>query len=389
MSAGKKILIFAPSSHGGLAEYTFYQARALQLLGAKVICLTSPDFLDGRKADFEKEICLPSPNVSGSGLTRKIKMVWNIVFSRWILAMKIAEHRPDLVLLDSYVEYLSLLWVWPLWLLARLRGIQFAANLHDPVRSYVVGPVWWHKFSVWLAYRPLEFVTVHEKLAEPSPVPAGVRVVQVPHGLFEISGAVPDAAKLRSEWGVQVGQKVFLAFGYVRDGKNLDFAVRALAEVPEAFLVVAGSIASANDRTFSFYRALAESLGVTKRCQFFEGFVADADLGKYFAAADFVLLTYSASFHSQSGVLNIAARARKPVLASASAGALIECVKKFELGVTVEPDSAAAVVRGMKQLLATTPAGRWADYEAAASWSVNAREILQAAGLAEMKTETK
>ena len=39
-------------------------------------------------------------------------------------------------------------------------------------------------FLCVLAYLPLDFVLVHDKLPEPSPVPARVRVVQVPHGLY-------------------------------------------------------------------------------------------------------------------------------------------------------------------------------------------------------------
>ena len=168
-------------------------------------------------------------------------------------------------------------------------------TLHDPVRNYQVGPAWWHKLSVRLAYLPLDFVLVHDQLPEPSPVPARVRVVQVPHGLYEISGPPVNAEEIRRSWGVKAGQKVFLAFGYVRDGKNLDLAVRALAGVPEAFLVVAGSVASTKDKPFAFYRELAAQLGVLDRCHFAEGFVADDELGKYFAGADFVLLTYAAT----------------------------------------------------------------------------------------------
>jgi glycosyltransferase involved in cell wall biosynthesis len=210
--------------------------------------------------------------------------------------------------------------------------------------------------------------------------------VQVPHGLYEIRGAPPDRDSVRNSWGVRAGQKVFLAFGFVRDGKNLDIAIRALVQVPEAFLVVAGSVASANDRPFAYYRERAAELGVADRCRFFEGFVADADLGKYFAGTDFVLLTYAASFHSQSGVLNIAARARKPVLASSSPSPLIESVQKFQLGITVEPDSPDAVVSGMEQLFSAPPVPHWEDYEDAASWAANAQGVLQAAGL-QRKTE--
>ena len=380
--AKPNILIFSPSVSGGIAEYTVCQAQALEKAGAKVIVVVPPTFLNGRQFGFETIACLSNPRSQGGPpVLKKIKMAWRNIASRVTLFFQIINRRPDLVLLDSYVEYLAPFWVLPHWLLAKVAGVKYAAGLHDPVRNYVVGPLWWHRLSVRMAYWPLDFVLVHEKLGEPSPVPARVRVVQVPHGLYKISGVVSDPLAVRRAWGVREGQKVFLSFGYVRDGKNLDLAIRALTFVPEAFLLVAGSVASTSDKPFAYYRELAAQLGMVDRCRFFEGFVADQDLGRYFAGADFVLLTYASSFHSQSGVLNIAAHARKPVLASAAPSPLIESVKNFELGVTVVPDSQEAVVAGMRRLLASPPQARWDDYEAAASWSVNAQGVLRAAGL--------
>jgi len=365
-----------------LAEYVFYQAEALENAGANVTCLVSPSFLKGRASKFKQIICLRDPPLEkGSRFLKKLKMAWHLIANQMTLAWQVWKQRPDLVLLDSYVEYLSPFWVWPHWILAKFRGIRYAANLHDPVRNFVIGPVWWHQWSVRLSYLPLDFVLVHDKLPEPSPVPARVRVVQVPHGLFEIRGTPPDRDLVRNKWGVLAGQKVFLAFGFVRDGKNLDLAIRALVQVPEAFLVVAGSVASAKDKPFTFYRELADELGVADRCRFFEGFIADEDLGTYFSGADFVLLTYASSFHSQSGVLNIAARARKPVLASASPSPLIESVEKFQLGIVVAPDSMASVAGGLRRLLLTPPQPRWQDYEATAAWADNARGVMVAAGL--------
>ena len=63
-------------------------------------------------------------------------MAWQIIFGRLALVWQIIKHRPNLVLLDSYVEYLSPFWVWPHWLLARIWRVKYAANLHDPVRNY-------------------------------------------------------------------------------------------------------------------------------------------------------------------------------------------------------------------------------------------------------------
>jgi glycosyltransferase involved in cell wall biosynthesis len=388
LKANATVLFFAPSVGGGLAEYVFYQAEALEKAGANVICLVSPSFLNGRASKFKKIICLSDPPAEeNSRLLKKLKMAWCLFANQMVLAWQVWRRRPDLVLLDSYVEYLSPFWVWPHWILARVWCVRYAANLHDPVRSYSIGPVWWHKLSVRLAYWLLEFVLVHDKLPEPSPVPARVRVAQVPHGLFEIRGTSSDRDSVRNGWGARTGQKVFLSFGFVRDGKNLDLAIRALVQVPEVFLVVAGSVASAKDKPFSFYRELADELGVADRCRFFEGFVADDALGNFFSGTDFVLLTYASTFHSQSGVLNIAARARKPVLASASPSPLIESVKKFQLGVAVAPDSQAAVTDGMVQLISIPVQPRWQDYEDTAAWSDNARGVLAAAGL-EAKAET-
>jgi glycosyltransferase involved in cell wall biosynthesis len=377
-----RILMFCPSAYGGVAEHAFYQAGALQKSGAKVTCLVAPAFLNGRDTEFEKVVCLMNPvRAGGQGVVRKMKLAWRIIANYWMLAWQIIKRRPDLVLLDSYVEYLSPFWVWPHWMLAQLWHVKYAANLHDPVRNYAVGPEWWHRLCIRLAYLPLGFVIVHDELAESAAVPRSVRVVKAPHGLYEISESVTDVAAIRHEWGVQDDQKVFLAFGFVRDGKNLDLAIEALKSVPKAFLIVAGSVASSKDKGFSFYRHLAGRLGVEERCRFFEGFVEDGDLAKYFGGADFVLLTYASSFHSQSGVLNLAARARKPVLASAAPSPLIESVKKFNLGVTVEPDSVEAMVQGMCNLASTHRQAHWDDYEAAASWGVNARNLCEAAGL--------
>jgi glycosyltransferase involved in cell wall biosynthesis len=383
MNPSRKILIFAPSSSGGIAEHTHYQADALVKDGARVTCLVSPSFLNGRRSDYHKISCLPDPVEGASGIAKKLRMAWRIIWSRYLLAWQIIKLRPDLILLDSYVEYLAPLWVDPHIILSRILGFRYAANLHDPVRSFAIGPLWWHRLSVWLAYQPLDFVLVHHELADRSIVPMRVQVVVAPHGLYDVNLGDFDSVKVREEWGIHADQKVFLSFGYVRDGKNLDLAIKALRDVPKAVLVVAGTVASTKDKTFQDYRDLAIEMGVADRCRFFEGYLSDEELGKYFASADYVLLTYSSSFHSQSGVLNLAAKARKPVLASASPSPLIQAVRQYLLGVAVEPDSSKAIADGMKSLIHDKIVFDWNGYEESASWDVNARRVLEAGGLLE------
>ena len=91
-------------------------------------------------------------------------------------------------------------------------------------------------------------------------------------------------------------------------------------------------------------------------------------------------MTYSATFFSQSGVLNIAARAGKPVLASSGPSPLRESVEKFNLGAFVEPDSSDEIRLGIERLLEDPQDPDWEAYAAYASWNTNVEAILRATG---------
>jgi glycosyltransferase involved in cell wall biosynthesis len=375
----KKVLIFSPTPSGGLAEHVYYQARALQRSGLEVCCLATKSFLPGRRLEFGiRRALLEMPPAGLAKIVRRPWQVLSLVANQWLLALWILLTRPDFVLLETYSEYLSPLWVWPHWCLKSVLGVRYVANLHDPVRKALLGPSWWHSWSFLLAYKPIGLVLVHGKLTPEAKVPVRVRSVEVPVGVYDIPSSKLSREEVRAAWGAKENHKVFLSFGFVRDGKNLDLAIRALKEVPEAFLVIAGQVAASSDRPFSYYHDLSANLGVSDRCCLKEGFVPDDELGGMFAGTDFVLLTYSGSFHSQSGVLNIAARAQKPVLASSAPGPLVDSVRRFKLGVVVEPDSAPAVIRGLLELIAWKRTPSWAEYEQYAGWDTNASRLLNA-----------
>jgi glycosyltransferase involved in cell wall biosynthesis len=342
---------------------------------------------------------------------------WKIVSDQFLFAIKIVQEKPDFVIIGWYGEYLAPLWVLPHWILARAFKVIYVVNIHDPVRDFVVGPKWWHDLSVRMAYWPISVGVVHQRLPEPSPVPKHVHVVEAPVGVYDLQESSEDPEAIRAAWGVRKEKSetlklgkaesrnstacgnavdsgrssldtsapadvVFLAFGFIRDNKNLDLVIRALVENPSAVLVVMGRAQSKKDKPLEFYRNLAAELGVQDRVNFFDGFVPDEKLASYFAAADVVVLTYDGSFHSQSGVLNVAARARRPVLVSAGESPLKDCVERFRLGVFVEPDNLRALQEGMKMVMSDewrVIGGRpdWEGYEAFASWDVNVAKILE------------
>jgi glycosyltransferase involved in cell wall biosynthesis len=145
---------------------------------------------------------------------------------------------------------------------------------------------------------------------------------------------------------------VFLAFGQIRDGKNLDLFLQVMPNLPDNVkLLVAGMGDSGSSKSPNYYQRLAEELGVANRCRWDVRRIPEGELGDFFEACDVVLLNYSAKFRSASGVLNTAVSARKPVLASSGPGPLKNVVNKFHLGVFVEPDNPEEVLRGAKQLL--------------------------------------
>jgi len=189
---------------------------------------------------------------------------------------------------------------------------------------------------------------------------------------------------------------VFLAFGQIRDGKNLDLFLRAMMQLPaNVKLLVAGKGDSGSSRPAAYYQKLAEELGVAARCRWDIRRIPEDEAGDIFAACDVVLVTYSANFRSASGVLNAAVSARKPVLASSGSGPLKTVVEKYQLGVFVEPDNPEEVLRGSKQLMdalaapafschsVDTPSPlepAWERYERENSWEVNGKVIVQNLG---------
>ncbi|MFM8885497.1 MAG: glycosyltransferase, partial [Chthoniobacterales bacterium] len=389
-----RILIHCPVSVGGIAEYSHCQADALSALGADVTLLCPRGFMPHRAASYRRVEAFPEDPKRGTGLggldlaAHAVGVARRIVANEMRLPLYIDAFKPDAVHLGTYMEYLSPFWIWPRLASAKGSGPVYSANLHDPVRDLIVGPRWWHEWSEKLAYRPLTIGLVHSRLREGLRYAESCRIVEVPHGVFDLAESDHDTLATRAGWGVGPDKFVLLSFGFIRDNKNLDLLIRALTQNEKVCLVVMGRTQSAKDKPVEYYRELARQCGVADRVVFRDEFVPDEELPGVFRAADAIALTYDSTFHSQSGVLNIAARARKPMLASSGESPLADCVRRFRLGVFVEPDNQSALDGGMELLVSRfSPDGRkaaqipepdWKGYEEFASWRTNAQLLLDA-----------
>jgi glycosyltransferase involved in cell wall biosynthesis len=384
-----RILIHCPSSNGGIAEYVNAQAESFVRQHHDVLLLCPRDYLEGRCLHYPVLRIygsLARPKKSNHAVLRRLDLVGRLLIylaTYWQLFVMIIRKRPDFILFDSYIEYLSPIWIWPHFVLAKFFGVRYVANLHDPVRDFVVGPRWWHSLSVKLGYWPMSICVVHQRPVDNTIIPSHVTVIEVPHGLYTLAPSLNlSSVQVRHDWAIPLNSPVCLSFGFIRDNKNLDLLIRALVNVPNVYLVVIGRAQSSLNKPLQYYRDLVVTVGVSSRVIFREEFVSDQDIPAVFSASDFVALTYDKTFHSQSGVLNLAVRARKPILASSGEGPLRSAVLRYRLGEFVEPDDQKALERGMSTLARRSVAPSssdepdWEGYEAFASWDANTASIV-------------
>ena len=373
----ERLLLFCPASVGGIADYTHAQANALAGQGVEVSLLCNLNWPHSTNTGVRQLREIPLP-VLQSNLPRwasRVRTAISILRSYGTLVRVIQRDGHRRVLLASYIEYLAPTWAGWLRELAR-NGVVFGAIVHDPVRDYVVGPGWWHKRSVAAGYSFLREAFVHAAINLDTVRPMGnMRTTVIPHGPFAFPAASKSREQVRCELGIPRDGRVLLAFGHLRDGKNLDLVLRSLVELPDVYLIVAGGEQSGAQKPASFYLRLAEDLGVGNRCHWLIRFIKPDEVGGLFAAADLVALTYSRAFRSASGVLNAAVYYRRPCLASGGEGNLQSMVKRYSLGFWIEPDNLSALLRGLRrwQLHALKP--RWDDYEADNSWERNAELV--------------
>lgn len=378
MGDNRRVLFFAPSPRGGMAEHVHYQADELARRGFEVVMLLRPDFVKrGAPVRYRIDPALAQPR-DRAGWSRIARVVAGIGHY-YQLAGRVIRWRPAFVVWEANSEYYALAWAWLHWLL-RLRGMIAIANFHDPVRARRWRPDWWHRVTLALAYAPLSAGLIHGPVPADARIPRRLIMREAPFGSFEDLVAKAAPFDLRQRLSLPADAFVLLAFGHIADRKNLDLVIAALAQIRQAYLVVAGSDPPRSQRPVESYADLAARRGVSDRVRFVTGFIPEAEITGYFAGCNAVCLTYDRAFVSQSGVLQIAALWDRPVLAAGGDGPLRQAVERFGLGVTVAPDSAPAIAAGLESLIggAVDRSAAFARYRATASWRVNVDRMLDA-----------
>jgi len=162
-----------------------------------------------------------------------------------------------------------------------------------------------------------------------------------PHPLYDHFGKglnrIEALEKLRldSDWNY------LLFFGFVREYKGLDLALKAMASEKlknqKIKLIVAGEFYSDSKSYFD----LVKSLGIEDRVIFRSDFIPDNLVSHYFSAADLILQPYKEA--TQSGVTQIAYHFNKPILVT-NVGGLAELVPHQKVGYvsSLDPEEIAS-----------------------------------------------
>ena len=159
-----------------------------------------------------------------------------------------------------------------------------------------------------------------------------------PHPIYDHYGERMAKAEACKALGLDPKKEYMLFFGLVRAYKGLDLLLDAFGKVkdqlPDLQLIIAGEFYEHEDK----YRAQIEANGLKERVVLRNEFIPDADLRKYFGAADLIVQPYKSA--TQSGVTQVAFHFEKPMLVT-NVGGLAEIVPDHQMGYACEPTAQA------------------------------------------------
>ena len=159
-----------------------------------------------------------------------------------------------------------------------------------------------------------------------------------PHPIYDHYGERMTKEEACKALGLDPKKNYMLFFGLVRAYKGLDLLLDAFAQIkdqlPSLQLIIAGEFYEDEEK----YRAQITANGLDERVILRNEFIPDADLRKYFGAADLIVQPYKSA--TQSGVTQVAFHFEKPMLVT-NVGGLGEIVHDHQMGYACVPNADA------------------------------------------------
>jgi glycosyltransferase involved in cell wall biosynthesis len=162
--------------------------------------------------------------------------------------------------------------------------------------------------------------------------------VNIPHPIYTIFGDTYEKQKAKELLDIK-DEKVILFFGYVRAYKGLNVLINSLPFVLDKVkikLYVVGEFYGDYEKYINQIKLLKLENDITV----VSDYIPNNEVGKYFSAADVVVLPYISA--TQSGIVQIAYNFNKPVIAT-DVGGLAEVVLNEKTGYIVKPQNPKAL----------------------------------------------
>ncbi|MCQ2348001.1 MAG: glycosyltransferase [Paludibacteraceae bacterium] len=323
---------------GGLATFNERLARQFQDDGNEVKIITFtlqyPSFLFPGKTQYTND---PAP--ANLPISRQLNSC--NPFNWWRLGRLIRKQQPDMLICCYWMAFFAPTY-GTICRLAKKNGvtkcIALVHNLFGHEKSILD-----KLFAPYFVKAQDAFVTLSDAVAKDINSQFSILNSQFsipiavsPHPIYDHYGERMSKEEACQVLGLDPKKQYLLFFGLVRAYKGLDLLIDALEKVkdtrPELQLLIAGEFYEDEDK----YRQQIVNNGLQDRIIIRNEFIPDADLRKYFGAADLIVQPYKSA--TQSGVTQVAFHFEKPMLVT-NVGGLGEIVHHGKMGYAVAPDS--------------------------------------------------
>lgn len=319
---------------GGLATFNERLARQFSAEGHDVhietFTLQYPSLLFPGKTQYSTEKAPADLNI--------VRSLNSCNPLSWIkLGRKLRKEAPDLVICCYWMAFMAPAFGTVCRIAKRNRHTRCIALVHNmfPHEKGVLDKL----FAPYFVHTQDAFLALSKSVvADIEPLAPSVPKTFSPHPIYDHFGAPMTKQDACQALHLDPWKQYMLFFGLVRAYKGLDLLIDALGKVkdqlPDLHLLIAGEFYEDE----AAYRKQIEANGLTNRVIIRNEFIADAELPKYFGAADLITQPYKSA--TQSGVTQVAFHFEKPMLVT-NVGGLGEIVHHGKMGYAVEPNADA------------------------------------------------
>jgi len=333
MAESRKIVIIGSAYplRGGLSAYNERLARAYLQNGDEVIIYTFslqyPGFLFPGKTQYSSD---PPP----ADLDIRVEVNSINPLTWFAIGKKIKKLKPDLVIIKFWIPFMAPC-LGTIARIIRKNKISKVISIIDNIIPHEKRPGdrllanYWVKSVDGFIAMSKSVLTDLETFDKSKPK------LFCPHPLYDNFGALTDKEAARRSLNLEVDGKFILFFGFIRDYKGLDLLLKAMADErirkTGIKLIVAGEFYTDPKP----YNEIIEKENLKEKVVLATDFIPDAEVSKYFSAADLVVQPYKDA--TQSGVTQIAYHFNKPMITT-DVGGLAEIVPNRKVGYVINPE---------------------------------------------------